>query len=324
VIFGAGQIGTPLASLLRDRGHPVRIARRSGGGPEGIEVRHGDAGDPAFATDAAKAASVIYHCMNPAYDSKVWARELPRLMDALISAAARAGARLVVLDNLYLFGRPAGQPLNEDSPVNPCSRKGEIRAQVNQRLMAAHARGDVRAVVARGSDYYGPRGVATYFGDAFWPEALKSGRATLLVNPEPPHTYHYTLDVAAGLAALGDASDDVTGRWWMLPAAPAESTRAMVARLGKALGRELRPRRMPPWLIGLGGRFVPILRELAEMGYQWEEPFVTDDRRFRERFGTTPTPLDEGARATVEWALRHYGNGPRPGSAGQAGDPRRT
>src|SRR5437868_112398 len=95
VVFGAGQIGTPLAMLLRDQGHDVRLVRRSGEGPEGVHLIHGDAGDPTFVAGVSQDATAIYHCMNPAYDAKVWARELPRMLDALIAGAGRANARLV-------------------------------------------------------------------------------------------------------------------------------------------------------------------------------------------------------------------------------------
>jgi nucleoside-diphosphate-sugar epimerase len=80
----------------------------------------------------------------------------------------------------------------------------------------------------------------------------------------------------------------------------------MIDRFAAALGRPLRIQHMPRPLLAIARRFVPILRELAEMGYQWDEPFVTDDRRFRKRFRPAVTSLDEGARATVEWAQRHY------------------
>jgi nucleoside-diphosphate-sugar epimerase len=249
--------------------------------------------------------------MNPPYDVKVWARELPRIADALIAGAGRAGVRLVVLDNLYLLGKPNGRRLDEDSPVTPASRKGEIRARIAERFAAAHGRGDVRVVTGRASDFYGPGGVGTHFGDVFWPKALKEGVGPLLLNPDTPHTYHYTHDVAAGLAALGTAPDDVTGRWWMLPCAPAETSRAMVERFSAALGRPIRIQRMPRPLVGLAGLIVPIVREIAEMMYQWDEPFVADDRRFRERFGAAAqvTPLEAGAPAMVEWAKAHYGRG---------------
>ncbi|NJD10162.1 MAG: NAD-dependent epimerase/dehydratase family protein [Gemmatimonadetes bacterium] len=309
VVFGGGQIGPRLARALVERGHEVRMVRRSGGAPAGVELQLGDAGDPAFATSACAGAAAVYHCMNPAYSAKAWAGELPRLADALIAGAGRAGARLVVLDNLYMLGRPGGRVLDEDSPVAPVSKKGEIRARVAARYFDAHRRGDCRVVVGRASDFYGPGGTGTNFGDAFWPGALKKGAGPFLPNPDTPHTYHFTADVAEALAALGTAPDDVTGGWWVLPAAPAESSRALVARFAAALGRPLALKGMPMPLLRTVSLFVPILRELAEMSYQWEEPFVTDDRRFRERFGEVQvTPLDAGARATAEWAVRHYGS----------------
>ncbi len=307
VVFGAGQIGTPLAKRLRGLGHEVRLARRSSApAPEGVTPLVGDAGDPSFVADAARGARALYHCMNPAYDRRVWARELPRLMSSLIAAAGRAGARLVVLDNLYMLGDGGGRPLNEDTPVAPRSRKGEIRAQVAAMLFEAHRRGEVRAVSGRASDFFGPGGTQTYFGDAFWPRVIAGKSAQVLSNPDIQHTYHYTLDVAAGLAALGTAEDDVTGRWWMLPAVPAETTRALIARFATALGHEIRVERIPAWMLDLMALFVPLLREVSEMRYQWEQPLVVDDRRFRERFGQTPTSLDDGARATVAWAREHY------------------
>ena len=138
------------------------------------------------------------------------------------------------------------------------------------------------------------------------PKALGSGVALTLTRLDTPHTYHYTHDVAAGLATLGEAPDSDYGRWWMLPAAPAESTQAMIDRIGSALGRELKIQAIPTLAMKGLALFMPVMRELGEMGYQWSEPFVTDDSAFRARFGGQPTSLDAGARAMVDWARQHY------------------
>src|SRR6266516_580705 len=128
VLFGGGQVGQPLARILLRRGKRVRIVKRSAFGlPEGVEIEQGDATDLNFCVEAARGASTVYHCMNPPYYARVWAELLPRYMENLIAAAGRSGARLVVLDNVYILGRPQG---NEDTPPRPCSRKGEIRARV--------------------------------------------------------------------------------------------------------------------------------------------------------------------------------------------------
>lgn len=307
VVFGAGQIGAPLALRLHSAGKRVRIARRSQGrAPQGCEVVLGDAADPGFCRDAARGAAVLYHCLNPPYDTRVWAEMVPRYMSNLIAAAAAAGARLVVLENLYMLGRPDGKPLDEHTPMNPASRKGEIRAQAAERLFEAHRRGDIVATSGRASDFYGPGGTLTGLGDFFWPRVLAGKTAYSPYGLEAVHTYHYIPDVATGLAVLGCADADVYGRPWMLPCAPAETLRALVARLAAKLGRPLKVAQLPRWLLKATGLVMPIMRELDEMLYQWDEPFVVDDRRFRQRFGIVPAPLDEAAARTVEWATQHY------------------
>lgn len=304
VVFGAGQVGAPLAEMLLAQGHRVRVAKRSPGGvPKGAEPRAGDAADPGFCREAASGAAVLYHCMNPAYSTKLWAELVPKCMENLIAAAGAANARLVVLDNVYMLGRPGGKKLSEDTPMNPCSRKGEIRARAAERLFAAHAKGEARAVAGRASDFYGPGGRQTMLGDFFWKPALAGKKVWSPVDPDAVHTYHYIPDVAAGLATLGAAADDDCGRPWMLPCQPAGTLRALAGRCVRplAIGR------IPPALLRAMGLFVPLVREMNEMAYQWEAPFVVDDARFRARFGAAPTALEEAARATLAWARAAYG-----------------
>jgi nucleoside-diphosphate-sugar epimerase len=307
VLFGAGQVGQPLARLLIDAGKRVRMAIRSPRGvPPGAETISGDATDPAFCVQASQGAATVYHCMNPPYDARVWAELVPRWMDNLIAAAGRAGARLVVLDNVYMLGRPGGRPLDEDTPPNPCSRKGKIRARAAERLFEAHRRGDVLATTGRASDYYGPGGTTTHLGDPFWRPAIAGKRAWVLVNPDAIHTYNYIPDAAAGLMTLGCAPADVYGRPWMLPCAPAGTMRELVARFSRKLGHQIRLARVPRRMVKVIGVFVPLVREVEEMLYQWDEPFVINDRRFRERFQQEPTDVEEAAAATVAWARQHY------------------
>jgi nucleoside-diphosphate-sugar epimerase len=301
VLFGGGQVGHPLARILLGRRKRVRIVKRSPG-----SVPQGDAKDMKFCVEAARGAATVYHVMNPPYYARIWALLLPAYMDNLIAAAGRNGARLVVLDNVYMLGRPQGKPLDEDTPPRPCSRKGEVRARVAERMWAAHRRGDVRATTGRASDFYGPGGTLTHLGDQFWRPVIAGKRGRVVVNPDAIHTYHYIPDVAAGLATLGLAGDDAYGSPWMLPCARAESLRALVERFSKALGREIKLMATPRALLKVLALAVPFLREIDEMLYQWEEPFVINDRRFRERFGQMPEGVERAAADTVKWAKAHY------------------
>ncbi len=309
VIFGAGQVGYPLAQSLLAAGKRVRVVKRKEGDvPQGAELMLGDALREKFCHQACIGASVIYHCMNPLYDAKIWAATLPRYMDNLMAAASGAGARLVVLDNLYMLGRSAGRAMNEDTPANPCSKKGEIRARVAEHLFDAVRQGEVRAVCGRASDFYGPRGALTMFGEYFWKPVLAGKAGMSPVNPDTPHTNHYIPDVAQGLAALGCATDETLGgqALWMLPCQPAATTREMIARFEAAMGRSIPLNVMPRWLVNTLGTFVPMLGEIKEMAYQWDAPFIVDDSRFRARFGALVAAEAEAARATLEWARSAY------------------
>jgi nucleoside-diphosphate-sugar epimerase len=308
VVFGAGQVGHPLARRLLEAGKRVRVAKRSAAGvPAGCEIVLGDAADPSFCVEAARGATTVYHCMNPPYDARIWAELVPRYMDNLIAASATTRARLVVLDNVYMLGRARGHALNEDTAMNPCSRKGEIRARAAERLFEAHRRGDVVATSGRASDFYGPGGTLTGLGDFFWPRVLAAKTADLPYPLDAIHTYHYIPDVAAGLVTLGCAEPDAYGHPWMLPCAPAGTMRNLVARLAGKLGREIKVAQVPRWILKMTAIVMPLMRELGEMLYQWEEPLVVDDRRFRQRFQMNPEDVDQAATDTVEWALQHYG-----------------
>jgi len=308
VVFGAGQVGYPLAQQLLSSGRRVRIAKRSAGQvPPGCEVSLGDAADPAFCAAAAAGATTVYHCMNPPYSAAIWSDLLPRYMDNLIEACSRTAARLVVLDNVYMLGPPRGRALNEDTAMNPSSRKGETRARVAERLFEAHRRGDVMATAGRASDFYGPRGTQTALGDFFWPRVLAGKTAYVPFPLDAVHTYHYIPDVASGLATLGCAGADAYGKPWMLPCAPAGRLRDLVTRIAKHLQRPVKVAQVPTWIIKAAGAVVPMMRELAEMSYQWKEPFVIDDSRFRAHFHTDPADLDAAAAETARWGMQHYG-----------------
>jgi nucleoside-diphosphate-sugar epimerase len=294
VVFGAGQVGQQVAQQLLAAGQRVRQVRRSGtGGQQGaLEVRVGDVADLEFAEEVAAGATALIHCASPPYHQ--WHTLLGPVNAGVLHAAKRSQAPLVVLDNLYGYGRPAG-PLTETSPVAPCSKKGELRAREAQRLLDAHRAGDARVAIARASDFYGPGITLTaVFGARFFERAKQGKPVECFGPPELPHSYSYGADVARGLVTLAQAPRS-WGEVWHLPVAPAESTAAVAKRFGLGVTR------VPGLALQVMGLFVPPVKELLEMRYQWEAPFVLDDAKFRAAFGATATSLDAGVQATLEW-----------------------
>src|SRR6185436_14014684 len=168
VIAGAGQIGPMIARRLLEHGYRVRMIRRGAfsDAPPGVETVSVSVSDPAAAAEAMRGASVVYHCANPRYHR--WAEELVPLARGITEGAARNGARLVALDNLYMYRVPADGRLAEDSEVAPVSRKGALRAEAAAVMLDAHARGDVAVAIGRASDFFGPGNSTSILGGRFW------------------------------------------------------------------------------------------------------------------------------------------------------------
>ncbi len=303
VVLGAGQIGTLVTDLLLAEGRRVRQVRRGAAGESrpNLEWARGDLKDLDFAKRIGEGASVIYDCTNPIYTA--WEAELLPLGRGSLHAARANGAKLVALDNLYMYGQTSG-PMREDSPMKPVSRKGRLRAELAELRLEALAKG-TKVAIGRASDFYGPgMTLAAVFGERFFQRVLAGKSAEVFGDPAMPHAYSYGADVARGLVTLGKA-DDALGIWH-LPTNEAEPTQKLIDRFAQALGREISTMRVPDFVLKTLGVFVPLMREVAEMTYQWKAPFLLDDSKFRTRFGAKPTPVDDAVRATVAWARVAY------------------
>ncbi len=300
VVFGTGQVGHPLVEQLVARGYDVVAVNRDGRGHfPGAQVVAGDATDPAFTTAVCAGADVVYFCLN-AMNYERWTEEFPPLQRGVLAGAASAGARLVVLDNLYAYGPPRGRQLVETMAANPTSAKSATRAAMTEELLAAHASGQVEVVIGRASDYFGPGATRSALGETVFGTALSGKTAQVMGDPDQAHSYSYTPDVAAGLITLGTAPG-ATGQVWHLPVAETRTIRQVVEKVYELAGhkpRILAARRMTLRLIGL---FKPEMREYLHTLYQFTDPWVVDDSLFRAAFGGHTTPLDEALATTLTW-----------------------
>jgi nucleoside-diphosphate-sugar epimerase len=296
VVLGAGQVGPRVARLLTEAGHRVRIGRKTSAPSreQGIETVALDVRDPDAVARVTAGAAVVYSCVNPLYHQ--WSELLLPMVRGITEGAKRSGARLVALDNLYMYGDTSR--MSERSPVSPVSRKGQLRADAGAILL------DAGAAIGRAADFFGPDTPGSVLGDHFFRRVLAGKSAQVFGDPDQPHAYSFTPDVARGLVALG--SRPGTEGVWMLPVRAAESTRAVIGRFATALGQSISVSTIPKWLLRTIGVFDPTMRELAEMTYQWEKPYTVDDGKIRRAFGLEPTPWDDAVAETVAWARTTY------------------
>ncbi len=304
LIFGTGPAGTTLSEVLLSQNKRVRCINRSGKAdlPPGVEVQAGNALDSAAVRELCKDAAVVYHCANVPYPQQV--ELMPRFGANIIEGAARANAKLIVLDTLYMYGQTHGSPMTEETPYAATTRKGRMRAQLAEGYLAAHKAGTVRVALGRAADFFGPRVLNSALGDRVFPPALAGKPMQLLGNLELPHSYAYIGDVARGLGALAER-DEALGRAWLLPVvAPPPTQREMAQRIAEQLGQPVRTQALPKVAIRAFGLVDPFMREFVEMFYQYTEPQIVDSRAFEQALGLEATPLAEALRATVSWYRR--------------------
>jgi nucleoside-diphosphate-sugar epimerase len=304
VVFGTGAIGMTLIVQLHASGKHVRAVNSRGNAdvPEGVEVVGGDATSTDFTKKASEDASVVYFLLNPPYTK--WPEMFPPLQTAVIEGAASAEAKLVAMENLYMYAPTHGELLTEDLPHDAATRKGVVRAQMAKELMAVHESGKLRVAAARPSDYFGPRGLLSAMGERVFYPALAGKKAQVVGDPNLLHTYSYLPDIAESLAILGE-SPEADGKAWHLPNAPAVTTTQFIEMVYSAAGTDVGIQAMPRFLVSLLSLFNGDVRELKEMLYEYEEPFVVDDSRFTKTFGEVATPLPEAIDATIAWFKAH-------------------
>ncbi len=301
VVMGTGPVGTWIARTLADRGADVRAVNRSGVRPAAlpadVTLVTADVSDLEQAVRAAEGAAVVYQALNPPYHQ--WPQLFPPLQRGALAAAKAAGARYVSIDNLYMYD-PSACPISETTPLAPASSKGELRMRMAEDVLAAHARGDVEAVVLRSSDYYGPGVTASALGDRVFPAILSGKAGEILGSDSSPHSYAYIEDVAAAAAELGTRPEAV-GRVWIAPHAEAATQREVLGEIFALADRPPRFTTVTPFKMRLAGIFSPGAREMVEMMYEFTQPFTVDCSAIQEAFGMQATPMRAGLERTVGW-----------------------
>lgn len=297
VVVGSGAIGSAVARQLAAAGRQVRVLTRSGSGPdhELIERRSVDASDEAALVAATADATVIYNCVNPPYNK--WATDWPPIAANLLQAAENSGAVLATVSNLYGYGPPTG-PMTEESPLAAKYSKAQVRIQMWADALAAHNAGRVRATEVRGSDYVGP-GAQSHLGERAIPKLLAGKKISAFGEADQPHTWTYIEDMARMLIVAGSDAR-AWGKVWHTPSNEPRSQRQALTDMAAIAGApQPKVGNLPPMMLKLVGLFNPIVRELPDVSYQFEAPFVMDSSAARDTFKLEPTPWDDVLAATL-------------------------
>lgn len=299
-ILGAnGVIGNELSKLLPQYTDKVRQVSRH---PKKVnatdETFAADLLDPKAVSDAVKGSEVAYLVAGLKYDATVWADQWPRVMRNAIDACKRHGTKLVFFDNVYAYGKVDGV-MSENTPYNPCSKKGEVRARIATVLMDEVKRGELQAMIVRAADFYGP-GAALSLTHSTVHERLKAKKTPQWIgDASAAHTFTYTPDAGRSVALLGNTASAYGQVWHALTSKEPMSGEAYVRIACELAGQPFKVQVAPRWMLGLMGLFVPVLRENMEMLYQFEHDYRFDSSKLEQAFNVQATSYREGIQAAL-------------------------
>jgi nucleoside-diphosphate-sugar epimerase len=294
-ILGAnGVIARELSQALAAHASDIRQVSRN---PRKVnptdETFVADLLDAQATANAVAGSKVVYLVAGLQYNASVWQAQWPRVMRNAIDACKQHGASLVFFDNVYAYGRVDGV-MTEESPFNPISRKGEVRARIATMLLDEMRSGNLQAMIVRSADFYGP-GAVQSFPHATVFERLKAGKTPQWIgNPDTVHTFTYTPDAGRAVAELARTTE-AYGQTWHLPTTKEPLTGTDFVRLACDLaGRPFKMQVAPRWMLKLMGIFMPVLRENDEMMYQFEYDYRFDSSKIESALGLQPTPYRLG------------------------------
>jgi len=299
-VIGYGAVGRETTLRLARRGDTVRIVQRTAPKhtPDGCTFHAADSTDTEGAIEACGGVDTVICCLGFPYDSALWKHAWPKALANLIAGCESSGARFIFADNLYMYG-PQTSPLTEDMPLTTYGHKPALRAEITRLWQSAHDAGRVRALAVRASDFYGPD-VPTSVISLFAVARLLKGQPALLpFAPDQPHDFSYVPDVARAIVTLVDAPDDAYGQAWHVPNAPTRTLREVVALAAQLIGVPPKVTILPPALSPVLGLFNREVRELGEMRFQWDRPYLVDASKFGSRFWSDATPFDAGLTAAI-------------------------
>jgi len=302
ILGSGGVIGRELAKALTNYTKDIRLVSRN---PQKVNNQ-----DELFVADLLKAeevskavegSSVVYLTVGIQYSAAIWERDWPIIISNVIEACKQHNCKLVFFDNIYMYDVNYLDGMTEETPINPCSRKGKVRAKISQMILGEIATGSLTALIARSADFYGP-GIeqnCMLTESVFKPLSLGK-KASWLMSVRYKHSFTYTPDVGEATALLGN-TDDAYGQIWHLPTAKNPFIgKQWVEEIAKALNTKPKYMVAPKFVVSIMGLFMPIMKEIKEMLYQYDRDYVFHSDKFESRFEMKPTDYIDGIKEIVE------------------------
>ncbi len=251
-------------------------------------------------TERAVAGSeVVYLVAGLKYDTKVWQEQWPKLMQNVIDACKKHNSKLVFFDNVYSYGLVSGS-MTEETPYNPNSKKGEVRAKIAAKLLEEVKAGNISGMIVRGADFYGPEALLSLTHSTVTQKLKANQGPQWIGDPKKIHTFTYTPDAGKSVAMLGNTPTAFNQTWHALTSKEKITGEQYVRIACEIMGKPYKLQALPKFGVRLLGLFVPVLREFVEMMYQFENDYIFDSTKFEKAFNVQATSYKEGIASTLK------------------------
>jgi nucleoside-diphosphate-sugar epimerase len=296
-ILGAGgSISNELVKLLASKKQSFRLVGRNPRAEQNAaQVVSADIADREQTIAAIAGSRIVYLLVGLKYDHKIWAELWPKIMANTIEACKRAGARLIFFDNVYMYGKASG-PMTEETPFNPCSKKGEIRAKIALSLINEWKSGALTAMIARSADFYGPDAKNSLPNILVFGPLANHQRASWLANDSVPHSFTYVADAAQSLVMLAENESAWNKTWHVATSANPPTGKEFITMAASQLGVAPKYRVLGGFKVRLAGWLNPTVGEIYEMLYQNDSQYIFDSSKFAKAFGFSGTSYSEGIK----------------------------
>ena len=307
VIGAAGALGSAIVAFLASKGKSVRAvvrdldrARRIL--PPSADIAIGDGSHAESVRLVCRNATVIYHCVNVPFED--WDSVMPGVTDNILAGARESKARLVFPGNVYGYGPLRATPATEDHPLMANSKKGQLRNDVERKLIDANLMADVKVVIPRFPEFYGPN-VKNWLMTPVFQAALDGRTASWPGKLDVPHDLIYIDDAAAACCILG-SSEPCYGQVWHVPGAGPVTGKQFIGMAFEAAGTKARMKAITRGSLRVKGVFGSEAREMIELIYGFEQPMVLDGSKFAGAFPSFRYTTHEHAiRQTGNWYGQH-------------------
>jgi nucleoside-diphosphate-sugar epimerase len=303
IILGAGgAIGNALTNELKSKKEKIKLVSRSGLKVEGTESAKADLTNFELTKNVIEDSSIVYLVAGLPYNYSIWKEQWFKIMRNVVEASKGKNARLIFFDNVYSYGKVNG-PMTEETPYNPCSKKGELRTKLNQYLEEEIKKENLKAIIVRAADFYGPYSEKMSVPFILGIQNLAKGRkAQWLVDTKPKHSYTYTIDCGKALYLLA-TTESADNQVWHLPTASPPLTGDQFIQLAAVnLNTKAGSFLLKSWMVKLTGLFNKQIGELYEMLYQNKYDYIFDSSKFEKYFNFKPTSYEEGIKETIRFA----------------------